>query len=278
MDTKPNLLTKGAIAFLSIVALWNVTKLPFYMSFNNDGDIAYNDHGIELSINLGHWIKGYRSAKMRTPACNFILVHAALGLTILFMMILTLLHKEWRNKYCRPFFCFAILEGFHALPASLINDAGLAPLFLFACVALIGSGVWGLKTNLEYAQDPTKAEKHLLIQYTIITVINSFAAFLETPNIIKALKTHDQTGVWKDYGDEPHRLVGHTLYDTLPEKVGMTFFLGFCFAVWFIWPLYLLDTGKGKSGDDDGGNGVEEGETTPLYSKVTDILGFRTMA
>jgi hypothetical protein len=277
MDTKQNVFTKGAIAFLSIVMLWNVTKLPFYMSFNNDGNIAYNDHGIELSINLGHWVKGYRSLKMRTPACNFILVHAALGLTILFMMILTLIHKEWRNKYCRPFFCFAILEGFHALPASLINDAGLAPLFLFACVALVGSGVWGLKTNLEYAQDPTKAEKHLLIQYTIITVINSFAAFLETPNIIKAFKTHSQTGVWKDYGDVPHKLVGHTLYDTLPEKVGMTFFLGFCFVVWFVWPLYLLDTGKGKSDEDNDSNG-EEGETTPLYSKVTDILGFRTMA
>jgi hypothetical protein len=185
MYTKQNLVTKGVIAFMSIVMLWNVTKLPFYMSFNKEGDIAYNKHGIELSINLGHWIKGYRSSrKMRTPACNFILVHSALGLTILFMMILTLVHKEWRNKYCKLFFCFAILEGFHALPASLINDAGFAPLFLFASAALVGSGVWGLKTNLEYAQDPQKAEKHLLIQYSTIAVINSFAAFLETPNII----------------------------------------------------------------------------------------------
>jgi abortive infection bacteriophage resistance protein len=49
--------TKGLIAFLAIVALWNVTKLPYYLSFNNDGNTAYNDHGIELSINLGHWVK-----------------------------------------------------------------------------------------------------------------------------------------------------------------------------------------------------------------------------
>jgi len=273
--TKQNILKKGAIAFMSIVMLWNLTKLPYYMSFNNDGDIAYNEHGIELSINLGHWIKGYRSLKMRCPPCNFVLVHAALGLTILFMMILTLIHKEWRNKYCKPFFCFAILEGFHALPAALCNDAGLAPLFLFACVALVGSGVWGLKTNLEYAENPTKAEKHQLIQYTTIAVINSFAAFLETPNIIKAFKAHNQKGVWTDYGDEPHKLVGHTLYDTLPEKVGMTVFLGFCFAVWFVWPLYLIDIGEGKPDDDDDGNGAEDAETTPLTS--TNIMGFRTM-
>lgn len=262
MDTH-NLITKGIIAFLSIVLLWNVTKLPFYMSFNNDGNVAYNEHGIELSINLGHWIKGYRSAKMRTPACNFILVHAALGVTILFMMILTLIRKEWRKRYCKPFFWFAIVEGIHSLPASIINDAGLAPLFLLACALLIGCGVWGLKTNHEYAQDPAKAEKNLLIQYSVITLINSFAAFLETPNIIKAFKNHSQDGVWNDYGDGPHRLAGHTLYDTLPEKFGMTIFLGFSLAVWFIWPLYLVNIKNAKSDDDDHDDGLV-GETTPL--------------
>ena len=79
---------------------------------------------------------------------------------------------------------FLLLCNTRGLSCSACFFAGVAPLLLFACAALIGSGVWGLKTNLEYAQDPQKAEKHLLIQYTIITVINSFAAFLETPNII----------------------------------------------------------------------------------------------
>jgi hypothetical protein len=48
---------KVIIGTLLFVATWNLTKLPFYVSFNNDGDVAYNSHGIELSINLGHWLK-----------------------------------------------------------------------------------------------------------------------------------------------------------------------------------------------------------------------------
>jgi hypothetical protein len=51
-----DLTTKVVIAFLLIVALHNLTKLPFYIALNNDGNTAYNDHGIELSINLGHWV------------------------------------------------------------------------------------------------------------------------------------------------------------------------------------------------------------------------------
>jgi hypothetical protein len=232
--------TKLVIAFIAIVALWNVTKLPYYMSFGNDGNVSYDSHGIELSINMGHWVKGYRSKKMRTPACNFILVHAALGITIVFMMIFTLIKKSWRKRYCKPFFWFAIIEGVHALPASLINDAGLTPLFLFACALLIGMGSWGLVTEKRYFENEARAEKNLLIQYIVVTIVNCFAAFLETPNIISALKSKSADGTFLNYGDEPHRLVGHTLYDALPEKVGMTIFLGFTFVVWFIWPLLLL--------------------------------------
>jgi hypothetical protein len=53
----PGLGKKVIIGFLLFVATWNLTKLPFYVSFNNDGDVAYNSHGVELSINLGHWLK-----------------------------------------------------------------------------------------------------------------------------------------------------------------------------------------------------------------------------
>jgi len=71
---------------------------------------------------------------------------------------------------------FLLLCNTRGLSCSACFFAGVAPLLLFACAALIGSGVWGLKTNLEYAQDPQKAEKHLLIQYSTIALINSFAA------------------------------------------------------------------------------------------------------
>lgn len=259
---KQNLGNKALTAFLLLIALWNLTKLPFLMAFGNDGNSTYNDHGIELSINLGHWIKGFRSSKMRTPPCNFLLVHAALGITVVIMMVLTLIRKAWRKKYCKPFFIFAILEGIHAIPASLVNDAGLTPLFLFACALLIGSGVWGLKTNQEYDHDPSKAEKNLLIQYSIVAGVNSAAAFLETPKIIEAFKYHDENGVWKNFGDAPHKSFGHTLYDTLPEKVGMGVFLIFCTTVWFIWPLLLLNVEKEDPKDEIHDNTA--GETTLL--------------
>lgn len=236
-----SIVKKVTIAFIAIIGIWNITKLPYYMSFGNDGNTSYNSHGIELSINLGHWVKGYRSKKMRTPPCNFLLVHASLGLTIVSMMILTLINQAWRKRYCKPFFIFAIIEGFHALPASWINDAGLTPLFLLACGLLIGMGYWGLKTNESYSKDPEKAEKEFLIQYSVITLVNCFAAFLETPNIIAAFKSKEATGTFHDYGDEPHKLFGHTIYDALPEKVGYTIFVLFTVSAWFIWPLLLLD-------------------------------------
>lgn len=49
--------TKVLIAFLAIVGLWNVMKLPYFMAYGNDGNTSYSDHGVELSINLGHWVK-----------------------------------------------------------------------------------------------------------------------------------------------------------------------------------------------------------------------------
>jgi FtsH-binding integral membrane protein len=257
-----SLATKGLIGFLLVIVLWNVTKLPFLMSFNNDGDVEYNSHGIELSINLGHWVKGYRSKKMRTPACNFMLVHAALGITCVCMMILSLIKKSWRKKYCVPFFIFAIVEGLHAFPASILNDSPfLVKLFICACILLVGSGVWGLQTIFNYDTNPQKAEKNLFIQYSIVTVVNSAAAFLETPNIIAALKAHEEDGVWTTYGETPHSKFGHTVYDKLPEKVGMTIFLGFCFVFWFIWPLYLTQI---KGDDDDKKEEKGVGENEPL--------------
>mmetsp|Transcript_5199 Transcript_5199/g.8876 ORF Transcript_5199/g.8876 Transcript_5199/m.8876 type:complete len:270 (+) Transcript_5199:126-935(+) len=255
---------KAAIAFMAIVALWNITKLPFLMSFSNDGNVAYNSRGVELSVNLGHWVKGYRSNKMRTPPCNFMLVHSALGLTILFMMILSLINQTWRKRYCKPFFWFAIIEGIHAIPASLANDAGFKPLFLLACALLVGTGVWGLETNKRYFDNEARAEKHLFIQYTVVTIVNSFAAFLEVPNMISAFKSKTADGTFHSHGDEPHKVFGHTLYDALPEKVGMTIFLGFTIAVWFIWPLLLLDLKKPRQNEENSNGNDTVSEATRL--------------
>jgi hypothetical protein len=268
--------SRGLIALLGTIALWNLTKVPYFMSFNNDEDTAYNNHGIELSINLGHWVKGYRSMKMRAPACNFFLIHSVLGITLLAMIILTIINAERRRKYCVPFFIFAIVEGMHAIPASAINDAGLAPLFLFACFSLIGTGIYGIYTKFViYKKDVLFAEMLLLFQYTIIGTINCFAAVLEIPNIMSAFaynKEHD--GEWKSYGEDPHHIVGHTIYDKLPERVGFHIFLIFTISVWFLWPLFLADikpvlVKRTKTVDGESEiESYEATETTPLNAII----------
>ena len=49
---------KVIMGFVSLVALWNLSKVPFYLAFNNDGNDSYGDStGVELSINLGHWFE-----------------------------------------------------------------------------------------------------------------------------------------------------------------------------------------------------------------------------
>lgn len=237
---------KALIAFLAICGLWNVAKLPYFMSFNNDGNESYAKHGIELSINLGYWVKGYRSLKMRTPACNFFLVHASTGITLLAMVILTIINAERRRKYCMPFFIFSIFMGLHTLPAALINDGGFATLFTFACSLLIGSGIWGIHTKMNYSKDPKTAEKNLLTQYVIVTVVNIGAAFLEAPNIMKAFSGRDENGNFHVTSEEPHKFVGNTLYDKLPEKVGMTYFLLLTIIGWGLWPLYLTNIAEKK--------------------------------
>jgi hypothetical protein len=49
--------TKIIIALLAVTGIWNICKIPYYMSYGQDGNTSYSDHGIELSINLGHWVK-----------------------------------------------------------------------------------------------------------------------------------------------------------------------------------------------------------------------------
>ncbi len=50
------IVNKVIMGFVALVAIWNLTKLPYYLGFNNDGNETYNDStGVELSINLGHW-------------------------------------------------------------------------------------------------------------------------------------------------------------------------------------------------------------------------------
>jgi len=56
--TMSTIIGKVIMGFVSLVALWNLSKVPFYLAFNNDGNDCYSDStGVELSINLGHWFE-----------------------------------------------------------------------------------------------------------------------------------------------------------------------------------------------------------------------------
>lgn len=176
---------------------------------------------------------------MRTPACNFILVHCTVGITILSMSVMAMTNRNFRKNYCVPFFAFTIFHSFQTAPASWINDAGFMPLFMVACLLQGAMAVWGLQTRKTYDQDPAKADKELHLQYGVITFINAAAAFLEVPNIMKAFGHKNQTGEWNVIKEGPHDLYGNTPYDLFPEKVGVAFFVIFTTCVWFLWPLML---------------------------------------
>jgi hypothetical protein len=47
---------KPLIFVIFVVVAWNVTKIPFYIAFDADGDTAYEKGGLEGSINLSMWI------------------------------------------------------------------------------------------------------------------------------------------------------------------------------------------------------------------------------
>ena len=183
---------------------------------------------------------------MRTPPINFILVHCTVGITILAMSVLAMTNKYWRKKYCVPFCSFAIFHALHSFPASWINNTPFQPLFMFACTLQTALGIWGIQTGQKYDADPAKADKTLAKVYGGVTFINSAAAVLEGPNIAQAFSFKKANGVFKIIKEGPHDLYGKTPYDLLPEKVGLAFFLMFVGAVWFIWPLMLVQLDGAK--------------------------------
>jgi hypothetical protein len=185
--------------------------------------------------------QGFNSTKLRAPACNFLLVHVAAGITVLVMMALSLIKAEWRRKYAVPFFCFSIFLGVHTLPAALLMDDPFTfYLFTATCLWVIASAICGFSTLRNYDKDPMKAERHLAWEYGLITLGAFGAGFAESIGVFAKFKYHGEHGSWESFGDEPHKKWGHTLYNALPERVGMTVFLIWVAAVWFAWPLILL--------------------------------------
>jgi len=218
-------------------------KVPYYIGFDVNGDTDYEKGGLTGSINLYHWVKGFKSSKLHSPACNFLLVHIAFGSTVLIMMALSLIKTAWRRQYGNYFFTFTVLLGVHTIPAAWTMGAAFTKyLFTFTCLMVTTSALFGYRTLKFYDTDPVKHEKHLLIEYSIITFGTYGAGFAESYGILtKFIYRAENGGGFMDYGNTPDPLFGHSLYDIVPEKVGMTLFFVWAAVVWFWWPIKLLE-------------------------------------
>lgn len=119
--------------FCAFIPIWNITKLPYYLTTtknqpatsltydaarcnNTDGGkIEYWCHGTEGSINIGHWA-GYRSGKIISDPITFLSIHVTIGATLLLLSSSTIFYPSLRRKYGYPFFICSILLGAHTLP------------------------------------------------------------------------------------------------------------------------------------------------------------------
>jgi hypothetical protein len=230
---------KILLFFLVGLCAWNLTKIPYYVVFDaSDTTDAYAVHGLEGSINLAHWVDGYRGTKLKSPAVNFLLVHNVVGITVLMMMALSLLRPPLRRRWGPWFFPFSILLGAHTLPAAWMMDGAFRKyLFTATCVMVIGAAIFGLLTLRRYEREP-KAEKHLLVAYSLITLGAYGAGFAEFYQIGSNAVARLRTGIWPEFGPLPHPLSGLTPYDALPEILGWTVFALWMAVVWIALPLW----------------------------------------
>lgn len=235
------MLKKVLLVFLVGLCAWNLTKVPYYLAFDAaDAADAYARHGLEGSINLGHWVDGYHGTKLKTPAVNFLLVHNVIGITVLMMMAISLVRPPLRRSWGPVFFPFAIVLGAHTLPAAWMMDSPFRKyLFTATCALVIGAAIFGLFVLRRGDRSP-ESEKHLLIAYSLITFGSYGAGFAEFYQIGKNTVARLSTGVWPDFGPLPHPLAGRTAYDAVPEAVGLAVFALFVTVVWIVWPAVRL--------------------------------------
>lgn len=161
------------------------------------------------------------------------------------MMALSIYNVSWRRKYGNIFFVFSILLAVHTIPAAYgMNALPLRILFVFTCVWVIVSAVFGFYTLSNYDADPVKAEKHLRIEYGLITLGAWGAGFAEFSGITAKFVHKYKTGAWQTFGPDPDPAFGHSVYDIVPESVGVWIFMLTLVFVWLAWPMMLLDLPK----------------------------------
>ena len=227
---------KFFIFMLIFLVLWNATKIPFYIAWNEK-----TDPPLASTINLQYFLPGFNGTMLRAPPCNFLLLHIAFGSTVLIMMALSLIKPAWRKKYGKYFFSFSLCLALHTVPAA-VNTPSLALkfLFTFTCFFVSVFSICGFKTLYDYDKDPEQAEKHLFIEYCVISFGAYGAGFAESAGIAAKFIYKFRNGEFPVY-NIPDPLYGKLIYSMLPEKYGLTLFFIFTGIVWLYWPLSLLD-------------------------------------
>ena len=236
----------SVIAFrwsLSLVVRRCTLTITITGRFDYNGGTPYEHGGLPISINLSHWIKGYQNGRfMNAPACNFVLVHTAMGITLNIMMALSMIKPSWRRKYGKYFFTLAFVMGVHMIPAAIKSKTTLSrESSTFFSVSTVIFALWGFTTLHHYGEDPARAERHLLIQYfgiflPIWTIIGCGEILITANEMLSRMKT----GVWRDYGYTLDSRFGNSVYDQLPESVGRSVFFVWAAIVWLWWPMTLI--------------------------------------
>ena len=222
------------IGLIMLVGLcfWNITKLPYYMVpkdeqpmnsvnynetyCNATNPLSYKCHGIEGSINLGHWVENYRGGKITAPPIFFLAVHLVLGVTVLLMAAATIVYPKFRKQYSIPFFFFSIILGAHTFPATLlVHPIAKVALFSFTAAGVMFCGVLGLITIYYYDRiGEHHAERLLIACYTIITVGSCGAGMAEFGQIFANVSSHAATGEWPVIATrKPSPKSGRTVFD-----------------------------------------------------------------
>ena len=136
-------------------------------------------------------------------------------------------------------------------------------LFTFTCLWVITASLFGYRTLKNYDKDPVAAEKALAWEYGLVTLGAYGAGFAESIGILTKFMFKADNGYFRDYGNTPDPKFGHSVYDLLPERVGLTFFFVWMGIFWFWWPVKLLEidttTNATRSSSKDAND-----ETTPL--------------
>eukprot|EP00521_Asterionellopsis_glacialis_P007741 CAMPEP_0195284310 /NCGR_PEP_ID=MMETSP0707-20130614/2554_1 /TAXON_ID=33640 /ORGANISM="Asterionellopsis glacialis, Strain CCMP134" /LENGTH=325 /DNA_ID=CAMNT_0040343635 /DNA_START=57 /DNA_END=1034 /DNA_ORIENTATION=+ len=230
---------------VAILPLWTITKVPFIMAYDPEGEWA-KAHGFPATINFVFWLTGnggFQAVKMKSPAANFFLVHVFFGITSLTMIAATLVNGSLRKRWGYVTLIMGALLGAHSLPAS--DRSKFWPIFVPDCFVMCTTCIWGCYIIYNYPKKDLAKQKKAEEKLEQLHYAQAFGAwgagFAELgTNIIPACIHLWKTGVWKPWPDEPNNETGTTVYDWLSEDVGYTLFLWLCLIFWIVTPMYLL--------------------------------------